>query len=162
MKTLILTAIISLVTLSNFSLEASETTSKYQGQARINVDYYRVNFINELFRDSSMEKIQLNAEFTELESGRGSIRLTSDMVNQCNGFTTLIYAEQDGFGVYDLYASKEAWTNGEKLGTAIKKRSVLQINFTTDKFFSTSVGRRGSDCSFDLGNNFYSEFSLKK
>jgi hypothetical protein len=162
MKTVILTTILSLTVILNSAFAANKVTTNYTGESKMSLHYSKLSIFGMPYSASSVVTLDIKAEVTELETGRATIRLTSNEIKQCAGFSTIIYAEQDGFGVYDLYANKEAWTNGEKLGTAIKKNSSLQISFSNENFRLTTLGRKLTDCRFILGDNFYTELSLNK
>lgn len=102
--------------------------------------------------------VDLKAVQTELENGRGTIRLSSTDNKDCKGLSALVYTEQDGFGGLDIYKNKEDWTNGVKIGSAVKSTNSLELTFTSDELEVSSVGKKGA-CVFKFGSKFYINMS---
>ena len=103
---------------------------------------------------------RISATMIETKNGRISIYLASEMREGCIGFSLRALGESDGFGNYELYENKQAYLDNLVMGTITQIGNELRIQMH-DLKTKVTKGKKGRDCKWDFGNNFFLKMSRK-
>lgn len=164
MKKTILTSILSSAILMNMSFAGLQTQS-FHGNSQIGLTYFETDWdFPHLSKfeviKHSLESIDLRATLNQVDNGRAIIHLSTEPTRGCAGLSTTLFAEEDGFSGYELYASKADWTSGKSIGRAIKYEHNLELTFSSQQdFIITTVGKDGYNCLWNLGQNFNAQLT---
>lgn len=130
--------------------------AEYEGRSMVAVSYGSRWDANKSFKDTF--DLPISAFLLHTTNGRVSMSLKSEMVEGCIGFNLKVLGESDGFGNYDLFASRKDYLENNILGTMTMNGKELFISIA-DLNVKSTKGRNGHDCQWDFGPNFYIEMT---
>jgi hypothetical protein len=158
MKTKLLMGLMALFALSNLAYGSELKMSNYSGPSPVIVKYKDGghSYYTPVYK---VPTLSLTAKVLETDNGRMTLRLNFPAAYTCVGYSQLMYGEEDGFGQYALYLSKEDWMNGKAIGVAAFYDQSLEINLTMGISAETTA-TNGFGCTYEVSKNFYA--SLKK
>jgi len=124
MKKLMIKSLMTLTLLGAMAQASAGTTTKFSGSGTF--DLWRSTSVFGSGRSPIASDV--DALVVQTDNGRAMINLSiKGGVKGCQGFGRRYYAEEDGFGGYSLYQSKEDWMAANTAGTATIESNTLTL-----------------------------------